>query len=112
LTPQNPAYIGQYQGDPTRRDSAYHQGTAWGWLIGHFVAAHYRVYEDRNQARSYLSPLLNHLMDAGLGSISEIFDGNPPHEPRGCIAQAISVAEVLRALCELQQEKPFELRSI
>jgi len=68
----------------------------WGWLIGPFVTAHLRVYKDLAQARSYLNPLIHHLSDHGLGSISEIFDGDPPFTPRGCIAQAWSVAELLR----------------
>jgi predicted glycogen debranching enzyme len=97
LAPNDPAYIGRYGGDRYQRDGAYHQGTVWGWLIGPFVTAHLRVYRDPDMARSYLRPLLHHLADHGLGSISEIFDGDPPCTPRGCIAQAWSVAEVLRA---------------
>lgn len=97
LSPDDAAYIGHYGGDQLARDSAYHQGTVWGWLIGPFVSAHLRVYNDPAQARSYLYPLLHHLADHGVGSISEIFDGDPPFTPRGCIAQAWSVAEVLRA---------------
>jgi predicted glycogen debranching enzyme len=97
LSPDDAAYIGHYGGDQLARDSAYHQGTVWGWLIGPFVSAHLRVYNNPAQARSYLYPLLHHLADHGIGSISEIFDGDPPFTPRGCIAQAWSVAEVLRA---------------
>jgi predicted glycogen debranching enzyme len=97
LAPEHPAYIGFYGGSPRQRDASYHQGTAWGWLIGPFVAAHLRVYGSRAQARQLLAPLLRHLEDAGVGSISEIFDGEPPFAPRGCISQAWSVAEVLRA---------------
>ena len=96
LAPSNPAYTGTYGGDFYQRDGAYHQGIVWGWLIGPFVQAHLRVYGDKTQARSFLTPLLQHLTDHGLGSISEIFDGNPPFTPRGCITQAWSVAEVLR----------------
>jgi glycogen debranching enzyme len=70
----------------------------WPWLIGPFVTAHLRVYRDPATARSFLLPLLRHLDDHGLGSVCEIADGNPPFTPRGCIAQAWSVAEVLRAL--------------
>ena len=98
LAPDDPAYVGRYGGDRRWRDGAYHQGTVWGWLIGPFISAHLRVYRDPQLARSYLLPLIRHLADHGLGSISEIFDGDPPFTPEGCIAQAWSVAEVLRAL--------------
>ena len=97
LSPDDKAYIGRYGGDRRKRDGAYHQGTAWGWLIGPFVAAHLRVYGDAAAARSYVAPLLQHLNDHGVGSISEIFEGDAPFTPRGCTAQAWSVAEVLRA---------------
>ncbi|MEM7333754.1 MAG: amylo-alpha-1,6-glucosidase [Chloroflexota bacterium] len=96
LSPDDEAYIGHYQGDRYKRDEAYHQGTAWGWLIGPFVTAHLKVYSDKTLARTYLEPLMHHLKEHGLGSISEVFDGNPPFTPRGCIAQAWSVAELLR----------------
>jgi predicted glycogen debranching enzyme len=97
LSPDDKAYIGRYGGDRRKRDGAYHQGTVWGWLIGPFVLAHRRVYGDNAAARSYLMPLLQHLNDHGVGSISEIFEGDAPFAPRGCTAQAWSVAEVLRA---------------
>jgi predicted glycogen debranching enzyme len=97
LAPDDPAYVGHYGGDQRQRDAAYHQGTVWGWLIGPFVSAYLRVTGDRTLARTFLEPLMRHMADHGLGSISEIFDGNPPFVPRGCIAQAWSVAEVLRA---------------
>jgi predicted glycogen debranching enzyme len=97
LAPDDPAYMGHYGGDRRQRDAAYHQGTVWGWLIGPFVQAHMRVYGDRGQARSFLRPLLQHLGGHGLGSLSEIFDGDAPFSPRGCTAQAWTVAEVLRA---------------
>ena len=96
-----PAYIGHYRGDRRNRDAAYHQGTVWGWLIGPFVSAHLRVYQDPAQARSFLAPFFHHLSEAGLGSLSEIFDGDPPFTPEGCFAQAWSVAEVLRVLDEI-----------
>ncbi len=96
LSPDDSDYIGHYGGDRLKRDSAYHQGTVWAWLIGPFVEAHLRVYEDAELAQSFLAPLFQHLVDAGVGSISEIFDGDPPFTPRGCIAQAWSVAELLR----------------
>jgi len=93
----NRPYVGHYGGDAHQRDSAYHQGTVWGWLIGPFVGASLRVGSDADTVRGYLLPLLDHLSAHGLGSISEIFDGDAPFTPRGCIAQAWSVAEVLRA---------------
>lgn len=96
LSPDDAAYIGVYGGDRYKRDGAYHQGTVWAWLIGPFVMAHLRVYNDPQQVRSYLRPLMHHLTDHGIGAISEIFDGDAPFTPRGCIAQAWSIAEVLR----------------
>jgi glycogen debranching enzyme len=92
-----PAYVGHYGGDPRQRDGAYHQGTVWSWLIGPYVSAHLRVCGDPAMARSYLVPLIRHVADHGVGSISEIYDGDPPHTPRGCVAQAWGVAELLRA---------------
>ena len=102
LAQAEPGYLGRCNGDRWQRDAAYHQGTVWSWLIGPFVSAHLRVYRDPMAAWSYLQPLLGHLSDLGLGSISEIFDGDPPYEPRGCIAQAWSVAELLRVVREIQ----------
>ncbi len=96
LSPDDAAYVGRYSGDRRKRDGAYHQGTVWAWLIGPFAMAHHRVYGDPAAARGYLAPLLQHLADHGVGSISEIFEGDAPFAPRGCIAQAWSVAEVLR----------------
>jgi len=97
LAPDDPAYVGHYSGGPGQRNAAYHQGTVWGWLIGPFVHAHLRVYHDPTQARSYLRALFQQLVSHGMGSISEVFDGDAPFAPRGCIAQAWSVAELLRA---------------
>ena len=101
LSPDEPGYIGHYGGDSFARDSAYHQGSVWSWLIGPFVSAHLRVYQDAHAARSFLEPFFDHLSVRGIGSISEIFDGDAPFTPRGCIAQAWSVAEVLRAWREI-----------
>jgi len=101
LAPGHPQYQGHYGGDQSHRDPAYHQGTVWAFLLGPFALAHFKVYRDAEAARSFLSPLTHHLSDYGLGSISEIFDGDSPFEPRGCIAQAWSVAETLRAWHEL-----------
>lgn len=103
LSPHHPAYIGTYAGDGRARDSAYHQGTVWSWLIGPFADAHYRVHRSAAHVLSFLAPFEQHLSDYGLGSIAEVFDGNPPHTPRGCIAQAWSVAEVLRVWVALQE---------
>jgi len=103
LAPHHPQYTGRYQGGPYERDSAYHQGTVWAWLIGPFVEAHLRVYGDEKIAHRFLQPLLQHLVDAGIGSISEIAEGQPPHRPRGCIAQAWSVAELLRLWARLEK---------
>ena len=97
LSPRAPQYIGAYGGDARRRDGAYHQGTAWGWLIGPFIHAFLRVTHDPEQALTFLAPYENHLKIHGLGTASEIFDGNPPFAPQGCFAQAWTVAEVLRA---------------
>jgi len=96
LAASDEQYIGHYGGDRRTRDAAYHQGTVWGWLIGPFVAAHLRVYNDKAQARSFLRPFVRHLADHGVGTLSEVFDGDAPFTPRACFAQAWSVAEVLR----------------
>ena len=101
LAPGNPQYQGHYGGDARARDGAYHQGTVWAWLLGPFALAHVKVYRDAEAARSFLLPLADHLADYGVGSIAEIFDGDPPFAPAGCIAQAWSVAETLRAWHEL-----------
>lgn len=97
LAPDDPQYQGHYGGDQLHRDGAYHQGTVWAWLLGPFVLAHLRVFNDPAQARQLLQPMSQHLFTAGLGTISEIFNGDVPMQPQGCIAQAWSVAEVLRA---------------
>ena len=97
LAPQHPDYQGHYGGDRRQRDGAYHQGTVWTWLIGHFVQAHFKVYRQPETAGNFLLPIVKHLETGCVGTISEIFDGDPPFTPRGCFAQAWSVAEVLRA---------------
>ena len=86
-----------YRGGVVERDGAYHQGTVWSWLLGPFALAHYRVYGDAVLARSFLEPLRDHLDDACLGTVSEIFDAEPPHRPRGAFAQAWGVAMWLEA---------------
>ncbi|AFY29503.1 amylo-alpha-1,6-glucosidase [Cyanobium gracile] len=97
LDPADPDYRGHYGGDAQRRDGAYHQGTVWAWWLGPFARGHFRLHGDAPRALSYLEPMADHLDAAGVGSLSEIFDGDPPHAPRGCIAQAWSVAQVLAA---------------
>jgi glycogen debranching enzyme len=101
LAPGHPQYRGRYGGGPWERDAAYHQGTAWGWLLGPFALAHLRVYKDPEGSLAFLEPLTDHLGDYGVGSIAEIFDGDSPFSPRGCIAQAWSVSETLRAWMEI-----------
>jgi predicted glycogen debranching enzyme len=97
LSAEHPDYKEKYFGDLRSRDAAYHQGTVWAWLIGPFIDVWLRVHPgDLVTARGFLSGLIAHLGDAGIGSISEVFDAEPPFRPRGCIAQAWSVAEALR----------------
>jgi predicted glycogen debranching enzyme len=99
LSPRDPAYVPIYTGSPFERDSAYHQGTVWGWLIGGFVDAYRRVYPGREErVAEILSGFKEHLTEGCIGQISEIFDAGAPHRPRGCFAQAWSVAELLRVL--------------
>ena len=105
LDPHHAEYQPQYDGDLRARDAAYHQGTVWAWLIGPFVDAWLKVHPDeRTGARRFLEGFVPHLDEAGLGTISEIFDAEPPYAPRGCIAQAWSVAEVLRCWVKTAEE--------
>jgi predicted glycogen debranching enzyme len=97
LAPSDPAYCGSCLGDQRRRDGAYHQGTVWSWLLGPFALAHARVHGNPRAARAFLEPMAHHLADYGVGSIAEVFDGDAPFAPRGCIAQAWGVGETLRA---------------
>jgi predicted glycogen debranching enzyme len=103
LDPHDPAYRGVYAGPQAQRDSAYHEGAAWAWLLGIYALAHYSAYGNAASAMEFLSPLEQHLNDAGLGTISEIFDGDEPFTPVGCIAQAWSVAMVIQAWTTLQK---------
>lgn len=108
LSPRDPNYIGKYEGDPRRRDGAYHQGTVWPWLMGPFITAYVKTFgakAGRKFASVWLEQFRAHLHEACLGQISEIFDGDAPHTPRGCVAQAWSVAELLRAIVEDVYEK-------
>jgi predicted glycogen debranching enzyme len=104
LSPQDPAFRPRYEGDSWSRDGAYHQGTAWPWLLGPFAEAHYRVYKDRNRAKSFLQPLQDQMSAYGVGSLPEIYDGADPQRPNGCIAQAWSVAETLRVWTDLSKK--------
>ena len=98
LSPDDPDYKPIYSGDLRSRDGAYHQGTVWAWLIGPFVDAWLKTHpHDRTGARKFLERFPEHLSEAGVGTISEVFDAREPHHPGGCIAQAWSVAEILRA---------------
>jgi predicted glycogen debranching enzyme len=105
LAPGDHKYTGRYAGGPTERDAAYHQGTVWSWLLGPFALAHHRVYGDAAHANALLAGLASHLDEACMGTISEIVDGNPPHTPRGCFAQAWSVSETLRAYHHLARSR-------
>ena len=97
LEPGDPRYVGKYVGDQRARDACYHQGTVWAWLIAPFIGAHLRVYRDPHTAASYLEPFRDLLESGAIGTIGEIYDGDPPFAARGCFAQAWSVAEALRA---------------
>jgi len=97
LAPGHPEYKARYDGDLRARDAAYHQGTVWAWLMGPFIDALLKVYpDDYTGAQHFLHGFETHLSEACIGSISEIFDAEEPFTPRGCVAQAWSVAEVLR----------------
>ena len=97
-------YAPRYLGEPRARDGAYHQGTVWSWLLGPFALAHHRVYGNTRHALSLLEGLAGHLDEGCSGTISEIMDGNAPHTPRGCFAQAWSVSETLRAFHSLSAQ--------
>jgi predicted glycogen debranching enzyme len=105
LAPSDPAYRPVITGSPYQRDGAYHQGTVWAFLLGHWALANWRVSGDAEAAQAVLAGIEPHLCDAGLGQISEIFDGEPPHTPRGCPAQAWSVACVLEAWWKLEKAR-------
>jgi predicted glycogen debranching enzyme len=104
LSPRESGYCGSYVGDPLQRDAAYHMGTVWAWLLGPFARAHFRVYGDPRRAQALLEPMAQHLDNACIGSVSEIFDGDAPHTARGCFAQAWSVAEILRSWIYLERK--------
>jgi predicted glycogen debranching enzyme len=97
LAEDEAGYRPRYDGPPESRDGAYHMGTVWAWLIGPFIEAHLDLHDDPARALRLLEPLADQLRIGGLGTVGEIFEAAPPHAPRGCIAQAWSVAEILRA---------------
>jgi glycogen debranching enzyme len=104
LAPSDPQYRGRYEGNPRSRDSAYHQGTVWPWLMGPFLTAYLKVngrtLQARNQASQWISGFRSYIEDQGVGQIPEVFDGDAPQRAGGCIAQAWSVAELLRSFVE------------
>lgn len=118
LSPKDPRYRGKYEGDRTNRDKAYHSGSIWPWLTGPFITAYIKAKGSQSSLLQYandsfMSPLLkNEIYRGGIGTINEIYDGDPPYTPRGCIAQAWSVAEPLRALIEdlFQVKAKYESR--
>jgi glycogen debranching enzyme len=114
LAPGDPRYRGRYEGDPVSRDSAYHQGAAWPWLMGPFISAHFKVRgrspEARAQARQWLAELCRYAAQEGLGQVPEVFDGDAPQRSGGCIAQAWSVAELLRAMLDDQTRNEAKCR--
>jgi predicted glycogen debranching enzyme len=103
LSPSDPRYRGRYEGGPPERDGAYHQGTAWPWLLGPFVLAHLRSNGNgaRQKAAEWLRPLVSYMLGPGLGQVPEIFDGDAPQRPAGCFAQAWSVAQLIEAITVL-----------
>jgi len=103
LSPNDSRYVGRYEGDTRSRDGAYHQGTVWPWLMGSYITAYVKTFGQkagRKFATEWLNNFEDHLTEACLRQVSEIFDGDSPHTPRGCVAQAWSIAELLRASLE------------
>jgi predicted glycogen debranching enzyme len=115
LSPADPNYIGRYEGGPATRDGAYHQGTVWPWLMGPYITAYTKTFgkkAGRKFASTWLENFKDHLHEACLGQVSEIFDGDAPHTPRGCVAQAWSVAELLRATIEDLNQPETQSRTV
>jgi predicted glycogen debranching enzyme len=111
LSPNDSAYSGCYEGGVWQRDSTYHQGPVWPWLLGHYALAEFRVHGDADRAQQRLFPLRDHLLDAGVGTVSEILDGAAPHTPRGCPSQAWSVACLLAAWQRLEMSRKAPVRN-
>jgi glycogen debranching enzyme len=113
LAPSDPQYRGRFEGGPYSRDGAYHQGTVWRWLIGPFVTAYLKVNgqseEAREQTRKWLAPLRAYMENEGVGPLPEVFDGDAPQRPGGCLAQAWSGAELLRVIGDSQGVHLVEL---
>jgi predicted glycogen debranching enzyme len=105
LAPSDSRYRGTYQGGVRERDTAYHQGSAWPWLMGPYLTAYGKLYPGSPEPKRLLQAFAPHLWEGGLGQISELADGDPPHTLRGCIAQAWSVGELLRAASEMEWNK-------
>jgi 4-alpha-glucanotransferase len=105
LPPTHREFRLQYAGGVWERDGSYHQGPVWAFLLGHYAMAQYRVHGDASAAQTRLEPIRDHLLDAALGTVSEIFDGAPPHTPRGAPVQAWSVACALEAWWRLEKAK-------
>ena len=105
LAPKNPAYEGTYEGDQATRDRAYHQGTVWPWLLGPYIEANFRLYGKKfaKTARELFANFEEDMTVYGVCSIGEIYDGNPPYTPNGCISQAWSVGEILRSMALLEK---------
>jgi predicted glycogen debranching enzyme len=114
LAPDDPSYRGRYEGGPASRDASYHQGTVWSWLLGPYADALVKTHGaiGKAKARKAIEGLAPHLLEAGLGTISEIFDGDAPHAPRGCPSQAWSVGEALRVVKDFAvavRKRPYKV---
>lgn len=107
LSPDDSRYQGHYRGAQADRDAAYHMGTSWPWLLGPYIRTHLNVHHDSKAAQALLAPFVQEIVRRGLGSISEVHDGDTPHDPGGCIAQAWSVGEVLAAWVETSHNAPW-----
>ena len=109
LSPDDPEYIGYYEGDRYMRDSAYHRGTVWSWLMGPYIRGLLKFNNGNESVREFCLNLIKtfttHLSDGCIGSVSEIFDGEFPNNPKGCFAQAWGVAELIRALRIIKTDK-------
>lgn len=110
LSPKNKAYEGHYEGDQPTRDKQYHQGTIWPWLLGHFVEGYLKIYGKSGLRKMewHMEQFEDVMLEHGIGSISEIYDGDPPHKARGAISQAWSVSEILRSIQLIEKVKNGE----